>query len=185
MRHVGGRHADGREEVFAFAPARDDRAIGNAVGLGGDAPDHAVADGVALFGDEVLHDVGVHAEGAEADGIGGAAFPFTVVLRHHVVGDHATGFADVDHPRPAAVVGEFILGQPVGADFLADGGGNARIVCERPEEAADVSLMFFFDFAAPRVAGFRVIPVGAGEIGADGVHVVPVDLGTLAGEWLD
>ncbi len=45
--------------------------------------------------------------------------------------------------------------------------------------------MFRFDFAASRVAGFRLVPVGAGEIGADGVQVVPVELGAWAGEGLD
>lgn len=42
--------------------------------------------------------------------------------------------------------------------------------------------MFRFDFAAARVAGFRLVPVGAGEIGADGVQVVPIDLGAWPGE---
>ena len=45
--------------------------------------------------------------------------------------------------------------------------------------------MFFFNFAPPLVAGLRISPVGAGQIGADGVHVVPIDLGALAGEGLD
>ena len=69
-----------------------------------------VADGgIAVFHDHhALAEVRVHRVGGKADGILGDAFVFAVRLGHHISGNHAPPFADIELVRPVAGVLELI-----------------------------------------------------------------------------
>ncbi len=80
---VRGGHADGDEEVFALAALRDEAAVGNLVGAHGEV-EVAFVDDAAVVVDEALDRVGIHDEGAHADGVGLGEVLRAIVLAHDV-----------------------------------------------------------------------------------------------------
>lgn len=76
--------------------------------------------------------VGVERVGAKRHTILGASCAFGIVLRHHIVADHAAGLADIELMRPVAGVGELVLGQAPSLHFGAHLDGQALIVAQEP-----------------------------------------------------
>src|SRR3954468_4425770 len=60
------------------------------------------------LGNEAPTIVGVHGVGGEANSIVDLATPATVMLGHHVIGEHPSRLTDVELRRPAAGFGEFV-----------------------------------------------------------------------------
>ena len=106
---VAGAHADGHEEVGAFCGLGTEATVADRVGPATDLDIALVAD-ESFLGHEALDVVRVHLIGAHANGVFDDFDAAAVLLGHHVVGDHAAGFADVELARPVAVIEELVLG---------------------------------------------------------------------------
>ena len=140
---------------------------------------------MALFVDDVLHCVGVHAKGGEPHRVFGFLFVHAIVLGHDIVADHAPGFADIDHIRPAAIALKLIFGQAVTGRLFTNVLGNAFVIAQGPEEPTDVELVLFFNFPALGITCLGVFPVGTDIVATHGMHVVPVHLGSGPSQRLD
>jgi len=170
---VGGGEADGHEEVFAFALAGDDGAVGDGVGFHGGDLDIAFVFGAAVFG-KALAVVGIHVVGGEAHGVvdgGGAA---AVVFGHDDVRDHATGFAHVELVGPAGGVDELVGGRSPLLHFGADIFGDARAGGEEGEESEGVALVLLADRFAFGGAGVWVGIIHPDEVGGEAAIVIDV-----------
>ena len=82
-----------------------------------------------------LHVVRIHGVGRQADGIPGNLASLAVVLRHHVLADHPSGFADVELPRPAVLSTNSSLARAPPCHLVADRRRHAGMIGQRPHQA--------------------------------------------------
>ena len=113
-------------------------------------------------------------------GSGAGALAEIVGLGHYVAADHAAGFADVELIGPAAVVGEFVLGEAVAVHAVAHDLRHAGVVRQEIEIALLVVAVGGNDLLARGVVGVGVVFAEADVVGRDhreiavGVDVVLV-----------
>ena len=172
---VARAQADRHEQVGAFGGARADAPVADGVGFAADL-DVALVAHETFLGHEALDVVRVHLVGAHADGVLDDFDAAAVLLGHHVVGDHAAGFADVELAGPVAVILEFIFREAELLEGQAHLLGHTRVISVGPHQALLPVFMGLPDLGAGGVIGVGVIPVLADEVGADREVVVRIRL---------
>ena len=98
---------------------------------------------------------GLAIELKETDGIVAHAAALAILLRHDVVADHPPRFAHIELVRPAAVVGEFVLGQAEALHVFAHLLGDAGIGGKEVKQAAMIVFVLLCDLLALRVGSLR------------------------------
>ena len=180
---VAGGESGGDEEVGGVRAFRDDGAVGDAEGFVVIVID--VGTFVVNFSidGEGAGVVVIDGPPADADGIcdgwGGLEAAFgaldDVGLSDDVVGDHAAGAADVEHPGPAAVVDEFVGAEapfgPLGAECIRNGGIGGEVIDETLGETA----VLFVDGLAFGVGAGGVSMVAANEVSREVVPAPEVE----------
>ncbi len=131
---------------------------------------------VPFGGDVALGVVTVDGVAAHPDALGRFPFVLDVGLDHHVVADHAAGFADVNLVRPVAVVGELVVAQPPLAHLLTHLLRHPLVVGDEVQQPLLVVAVFPDDLGAALVAGLRVVVVHADVVEAEGAVVIHVRL---------
>ena len=116
----------------------------------------------------------IHRVGREAHGIFDGLEARAFGLGHHVIGNHAPAFADVEFVRPSAGLGEFARGQSECGGLRADHLGHGGIVLRKPHQPLLVVHVILKHLLARGVAGLGPRIVRADVVGGKAALVVAV-----------
>ena len=141
--HAGTTEGTGDEEVLTLGGLRREGAVGDLINGRDDEKTAFIDDLLAIRRGEAAHDMRVHREATERDGVRLGEVVKEVALRDDEVADHAAAFAGVEVVGPVGVVGELILWQAPLLDVLPDGFGQGGIGAQEPEQAVGVAAMRF------------------------------------------